>query len=92
MQYSLYGCWKIKVYLFGHIPPGIYERHYNLNALHWYQDRFNRKYLHLVQTYSDVIAGQFFGHAHTDSFRIVYDDYGNESSAVQRPQVLNPWF
>jgi hypothetical protein len=29
-----------------------------------------------VQSYSDVIAGQFFGHAHTDSFRVIYDDNG----------------
>lgn len=65
-----------QVYIFGHVPPGIYERHYNRQALHWFQDRFNRKYLSLVQTYSDVIAGQFFGHAHTDSFRLIYDEYG----------------
>ena len=58
------------------MPPGIYERHYNRQALHWFQDRFNRKYLSLVQSYSDVIAGQFFGHAHTDSFRVIYDDFG----------------
>lgn len=44
--------------------------------MHWFQDRFNRKYLSLVQSYSDVIAGQFFGHAHTDSFRVIYDDFG----------------
>ena len=30
-----------------------------------------------MQVYSDVIAGQFFGHAHTDSFRVIYDDYGS---------------
>jgi len=78
------------VYLFGHIPPGIYERHYNLNALHWYQDRFNRKYLQLVQTYSDVIAGQFFGHAHTDSFRIIYDDYGRPISWILLAPAVSP--
>ena len=65
------------MYIFGHVPPGIYERHYSRQALHWFQERFNRRYLQLVQTYSDVIAGQFFGHAHTDSFRVVYDDSGN---------------
>ena len=64
------------MYIFGHVPPGIYERHYSRQALHWFQDRFNRKYLALVQSYSDVIAGQFFGHAHTDSFRVIYDDNG----------------
>ncbi len=70
------------MYIFGHVPPGIYERHYSRQALHWFQDRFNRKYLSLVQSYSDVIAGQFFGHAHTDSFRVIYDDNGLYLSTI----------
>ena len=27
----------MQVFIFGHVPPGIYERHYNRQALHWFQ-------------------------------------------------------
>ncbi|KAG8227923.1 hypothetical protein J437_LFUL011851 [Ladona fulva] len=41
-----------------------------------FQERFNRRYLHLVHKYSQVIVGQFFGHHHSDSFRIIYNERG----------------
>ncbi|XP_057374777.1 acid sphingomyelinase-like phosphodiesterase 3b [Daphnia carinata] len=78
------------VYIFGHVPPGIYERHYSRQALHWFQDRFNRRYLNMVQSYSDVIAGQFFGHAHTDSFRVIYDDNGRPISWILLAPAVSP--
>jgi hypothetical protein len=27
----------VQVFIFGHVPPGIYERHYSRQALHWFQ-------------------------------------------------------
>lgn len=67
-----------QVYLVGHIPPGVDERQGGdlPPSQYAYQARFNRKYLHLVKKYSDTIVGQFFGHLHSDSFRIVYNDVG----------------
>lgn len=41
-----------------------------------FQERFTNKYMKLVQKYSDNIVGQFFGHLHSDSFRVVYDNNG----------------
>jgi len=35
-----------------------------------------RRYLKLVREYHSVIAGQFFGHFHSDSFRVFYEKNG----------------
>lgn len=32
--------------------------------------------IRLIRKYSSIIQGQFFGHLHSDSFRIVYNDMG----------------
>ncbi|PSN35949.1 Acid sphingomyelinase-like phosphodiesterase 3b [Blattella germanica] len=69
---------KDTVYLVGHMPPGVDERQ---NGGTWlfqdiFQERFNQRYLKLVRKYSDIIVGQFFGHLHSDSFRIVYNEDG----------------
>ena len=66
----------LKVYLVGHMPPGVDERQNGgISPYHdVFQERFNQRYIRLVQKYSDIIVGQFFGHLHSDSFRIVYSD------------------
>ena len=43
---------------------------------HWLQEKYNRRYLEFVRRYSDIIVGQFFGHQHSDSFRIFRDKNG----------------
>ena len=43
---------------------------------HWLQERFNHRYLDFVRKYSKIIIGQFFGHQHSDSFRIFRDEKG----------------
>jgi hypothetical protein len=67
-----------KVYLVGHMPPGVDERQNGgISPFHdVFQERFNQRYIRLVQKYSDIIVGQFFGHLHSDSFRIIYSDDG----------------
>nr|XP_027214042.1 acid sphingomyelinase-like phosphodiesterase 3b [Penaeus vannamei] len=65
---------KRKVYIMGHIPPGTFERYQQKKeGFHWYQDRFNKKYIELVQKHAAVIKAQFFAHHHTDSFRLFFD-------------------
>ncbi|KAG5869135.1 hypothetical protein JTB14_001908 [Gonioctena quinquepunctata] len=39
-----------------------------------YQDHHNKKYLEIVRKYSSIIAGQFFGHLHSDTFRVIYGE------------------
>lgn len=55
------------------MPPGSDERQRGTLPLA-YTDYHNRKYLQLVRKYSDIIVGQFFGHLHSDSFRIIYSE------------------
>lgn len=83
---SSYFLLLFQVILFGHSPPGKYERSGQLfstagerrrhEGQHWLQDKFNRKYLQFIRRYSDIIVGQFFGHQHTDTFRIFKDGAG----------------
>lgn len=51
-----------KVHIIGHIPPGLC-----LGSWSW-------NYYHIVNRYESTIAGQFFGHTHTDEFQIFYDE------------------
>uniref|UniRef100_A0A452S901 Sphingomyelin phosphodiesterase acid like 3B n=1 Tax=Ursus americanus TaxID=9643 RepID=A0A452S901_URSAM len=65
---------KEMVYIIGHVPPGFFEKTRNKA---WFQKGFNEEYLKVVRKHHRVIAGQFFGHHHTDSFRMFYDDAGH---------------
>lgn len=67
-----------QVYLVGHMPPGSDERQRGAFPPGHvaYSDHHNRKYLKLVRKYADIIVGQFFGHLHSDSFRVMYNEHG----------------
>lgn len=39
----------------------------------------NERYIRLVRKYADIITGQFFGHLHSDTFRVIYSDTGKTS-------------
>lgn len=62
----------------GHVPPGSSERTHgstyteNLS----FTSRNNERYIELVVKYSHLIVGQFFGHLHTDTFRVIHDKNG----------------
>lgn len=68
----------LQVYIVGHMPPGVDER--QLGPQHSGQliftERNNRRYLETVRKYASVIQGQFFGHLHSDTFRLIYDEQG----------------
>uniref|UniRef100_A0A8D3D0Z2 Sphingomyelin phosphodiesterase acid like 3B n=1 Tax=Scophthalmus maximus TaxID=52904 RepID=A0A8D3D0Z2_SCOMX len=51
-------------------PPGFFEKK---RGKPWFTPEFNQKYLDLIQKHHSVILGQFFGHHHTDSFRMFYN-------------------
>ncbi|KNC53044.1 uncharacterized protein AMSG_09337 [Thecamonas trahens ATCC 50062] len=66
------------IYLMGHIPPAVSE--FQGSAM-WdaaYADR----YVKLVASYADVVAGQFFGHTHRDEFRLLFREESSVSSAL----------
>ena len=70
--------------LLGHIPPG--PSHFELDSIcargHYYQraggacwDGYaQRRLLHLLGTFADIVPTSFWGHHHTDSVRVVTDD------------------
>lgn len=70
-----------QVCLVGHIPPGPGERiRGTIPTGHIsYTDYHNKEYIKIVRKYSDIIVGQFFGHLHTDTFKIIYDVDGEYS-------------
>lgn len=62
-----------QVFIIGHVPPGFFEKKRNKP---WFTQKFNTVYLDLIKKHHSVVMGQFFGHHHTDSFRMFYDSEG----------------
>uniref|UniRef100_A0A667GLZ1 Sphingomyelin phosphodiesterase acid like 3B n=1 Tax=Lynx canadensis TaxID=61383 RepID=A0A667GLZ1_LYNCA len=79
---------KEMVYIIGHVPPGFFEKTRNKA---WFREGFNEEYLKVVRKHHHVIAGQFFGHHHTDSFRMFYDDTGAPISVMFLTPGVTPW-
>ncbi|XP_026965293.1 acid sphingomyelinase-like phosphodiesterase 3b [Sagmatias obliquidens] len=76
------------VYIIGHVPPGFFEKTRNKA---WFREGPNQQYLKVVRKHHRVIAGQFFGHHHTDSFRMFYDDAGVPISVMFLTPGVTPW-
>uniref|UniRef100_A0A0K0DP58 Metallophos domain-containing protein n=1 Tax=Angiostrongylus cantonensis TaxID=6313 RepID=A0A0K0DP58_ANGCA len=58
------------VHILSHIPPGDSEC----------LEGWARNYYRIIQRFSNIIKGQFFGHAHTDYITVFYEDMHNISS------------
>ena len=54
-----------------HVTPGYMEI---MRSWLWFYEEYNQKYIRILKKYHAVILGQFFGHHHTDTFRIVEDE------------------
>lgn len=76
----------------GHIPPGSDERQVGAqpNGHSTFSEKNNLRYLQLVRKYSSIILGQFFGHLHSDSFRIIYNDNGKSFFFIDFTLILLP--
>ncbi|XP_019760900.2 acid sphingomyelinase-like phosphodiesterase 3a isoform X1 [Dendroctonus ponderosae] len=83
---------KEKVYLVGHVAPGRDERQRGLfsPAHKAYTSFHNQKYIEIIRNYSRVIAGQFFGHLHSDTFRIMHDKNGRPISWAMIAPSITP--
>ncbi|MEQ2299064.1 hypothetical protein AMECASPLE_011693 [Ameca splendens] len=79
---------KEKVFIIGHIPPGFFEKKRNKP---WFTQKFNKRYLEIIQKHHSVIIGQFFGHHHTDSFRMFYNTDGLPISTMFLSPGVTPW-
>jgi sphingomyelin phosphodiesterase acid-like 3 len=62
-----------QVLIIAHVPPGLFEL---FEGMAWFYEDFNKKYLEVMEKYSDVIIAQLYGHEHTDSFRVQFDKEG----------------
>jgi len=51
-----------KVHLLGHIPPG------HVDCVRVWSANFHA----IISRYADTVTGQFYGHTHTDSFQLFY--------------------
>ncbi|XP_047454340.1 acid sphingomyelinase-like phosphodiesterase 3b [Mugil cephalus] len=79
---------KEKVYIIGHVPPGFFEKK---RSKPWFLSKFNRRYIELIEKHHSVIIGQFFGHHHTDSFRMFYSTEGSPISTMFLSPGVTPW-
>ncbi|KAM6239682.1 acid sphingomyelinase-like phosphodiesterase 3b [Porphyrio hochstetteri] len=76
------------VYIVGHVPPGFFEKK---RGKPWFRSGFNERYLQMVQKHHRVIAAQFFGHHHTDSFRMFYSSTGSPINVMFLAPGVTPW-
>ncbi|KAG4079828.1 hypothetical protein HA402_014959 [Bradysia odoriphaga] len=83
---------KETVYIVGHMPPGSDERQVGSlpNGHSTFSEKNNLRYLRLVRKYSNIILGQFFGHLHSDSFRIIYNEIGKPVSWIMIAPSVTP--
>ncbi|XP_061452609.1 acid sphingomyelinase-like phosphodiesterase 3b [Rhineura floridana] len=77
-----------KVYIIGHVPPGFFEKK---RGKPWFREHFNRRYTEIIQKHHGVIVAQFFGHHHTDSFRMFYSNTGSPISVMFLAPAVTPW-
>ncbi|XP_075729160.1 acid sphingomyelinase-like phosphodiesterase 3b isoform X1 [Rhipicephalus microplus] len=81
-----------KVYISGHIGPGYFVRSIAGKAARPVLfDDINDEYQDLIAEYRDVVAGQFFGHQHSNSFALLSDRNGTPVSSVQLAGSVTPW-
>lgn len=64
----------LQVIVIGHVPPGVFEKHQDHN---WFYPQYNEKFLAILRAHADIIGAMHFGHHHTDTFRVLYSEEGN---------------
>ncbi|KOB68461.1 Uncharacterized protein OBRU01_12073, partial [Operophtera brumata] len=82
---------SLKVYLVAHAGPGVEERQNAGSASAAGGGELtpsaNARLLHVIRAFSDVIAGQFYGHRHADTFRLIYSEGRPVSWALLAPSL-----
>ncbi|GAB6032178.1 Acid sphingomyelinase-like phosphodiesterase 3b, variant 2 [Chamberlinius hualienensis] len=79
-----------KAYITAHIPPGVFGYQVLPMGRSWFQPRYNKEFIDLIIKHSDIIIGQFYGHEHTDSFRLFYDSEGIPVNALFVAPAVSP--
>ena len=67
-------CFSFQVYIIAHVPVGYLPFAKGIPAM---RQCHNEKLIDIFRKYSDIIAGQFYGHTHRDSIMVLSDKKGN---------------
>lgn len=79
---------RLKVLLIGHVPPGQFEKH---EDKHWFRPYYNQIFVELLRKHNRVFGSLHFGHHHTDTFRLFYDDKGTTVGSFFVAPAVTPW-
>uniref|UniRef100_A0A023FSH5 Putative acid sphingomyelinase ixodes scapularis acid sphingomyelinase n=1 Tax=Amblyomma cajennense TaxID=34607 RepID=A0A023FSH5_AMBCJ len=81
-----------KVFISGHVGPGYFSRALvgQPASVAFFED-INDRYQDLIAQYKDVVAGQFFGHQHSNGFVVLSDKNGAPVSSIQLAGSVTPW-
>ncbi|KAF0768809.1 acid sphingomyelinase-like phosphodiesterase 3a [Aphis craccivora] len=79
---------KETVYLVSHMCPGANER--DQDEAPTFKDDYSANYLEMIRRFANIIVGQFCGHLHSDTFRIVYDHNKKPVSWMMVAPSLTP--
>ncbi|KAF7478749.1 acid sphingomyelinase-like phosphodiesterase 3a isoform X2 [Marmota monax] len=78
---------KEKVYIIAHIPVGYLPFSSGITAMRQY---YNEKLIDIFRRYSNIIAGQFYGHNHKDSFMVLSDKKGSPVNSLFVAPAVTP--
>uniref|UniRef100_A0A914HX53 Uncharacterized protein n=1 Tax=Globodera rostochiensis TaxID=31243 RepID=A0A914HX53_GLORO len=83
----------VPVHILGHVPPGAFEK-YSLDKLQMEQipAKYNQRLVNLITEYAPEIRWMFFGHYHTDTFRVVKNSDGKAVQRFFAAPALTPAF
>ncbi|KAL3121262.1 hypothetical protein niasHT_000415 [Heterodera trifolii] len=83
----------VPVHILGHVPPGAFEE-YSVNKLEMEQipQKYNQKFVDLLVEYAPQIGWIFFGHYHTDIFRVIKNSDGKAVQRFFTAPALTPAF
>ncbi|KAJ8270738.1 hypothetical protein GJAV_G00118680 [Gymnothorax javanicus] len=74
-----------KAYIIAHVPIGYLPYALGTTAM---REPYNEKLVEIFREFSDVVAGQFYGHTHRDSMMVLLDHKGQPvNSAFVTPAV-----
>ncbi|XP_005990512.1 acid sphingomyelinase-like phosphodiesterase 3a isoform X2 [Latimeria chalumnae] len=76
-----------KVYIIAHVPVGYLPYARNVTAV---REHYNERMVKIFRKYSNVIAGQFFGHTHRDSIMVLLDEKGNPINSLFVAPAVTP--
>ncbi|KAM9060674.1 cyclic GMP-AMP phosphodiesterase SMPDL3A isoform 2-T2 [Megaptera novaeangliae] len=78
---------KEKVYIIAHVPVGYLPYSRSMTAMREY---YNEKLIDIFRKYSNIIAGQFYGHTHRDSIMVLSDKKGNPINSLFVAPAVTP--